>query len=105
MESSENFELLLRTYYKKLFPCNALCKWLSCGPGQGPETVLVDRKYLTDMISFLEENLAFLLRVMCIFVIRALTSPLLFEKNWSNPALTKLISVLFTVLHQSSKGR
>ncbi|CDS35904.1 DNA primase small subunit [Echinococcus multilocularis] len=39
MVTSENVDQQLRIFYKKIFPCDLLCKWLSCGPKQPSETL------------------------------------------------------------------
>ncbi|VDK22218.1 unnamed protein product [Taenia asiatica] len=40
MDPSENINQNLKVFYKKLFPCDLLCKWLSCCSKQPSETVL-----------------------------------------------------------------
>ncbi|KAL5111228.1 DNA primase small subunit [Taenia crassiceps] len=39
MDSFENIDQSLKIFYKKIFPCDTLCKWLSCGSIQQSETL------------------------------------------------------------------
>ncbi|VDM33959.1 unnamed protein product [Hydatigera taeniaeformis] len=39
MASAENIDQDIKIFYKKLFPCDLLCKWLSCGSKQPFETL------------------------------------------------------------------